>query len=136
MVEPMSGLPLRSFVSVRAGEEVAELLDGEGVVVRELFHVAGIAAVVAELVARLGDADFGNGDGIALATEAEGGHASHIRLKGEHHEVIDGAEIIARHRGGDVAVGALAIGVGDGRAAACRARHRRGSCGSPPRARR
>jgi hypothetical protein len=70
---------------------------------------------MAELMARLGDADFGNGEGIALAAEAEGGHAGHIRLKGEHHEVIDGAEIIARHRGGDVAVGALAIGVGDGR---------------------
>ena len=33
------------------GEEVAELLDGEGIVVGELFHVARIAAVVAELVA-------------------------------------------------------------------------------------
>ena len=96
------------------GEEVAELLDGEGVVVGELLHVAGIAAVVAELMARLGDADLGNGEGIPFAAEAEGGHAGHIRLKGEHHEVIDGAEIIARHGGGDVAVGAFAIGVGDG----------------------
>ena len=96
------------------GEEVAELLDGEGVVVGELFHVARIAAVVAELVARLGDADFGNGKGVSLAAQAEGGHACHIRLEGEHHEVIDGAEIIARLGGGNVAVGALAVGVGDG----------------------
>ncbi len=95
-------------------EEVAELLDGKGVVVGELFHVAGIAAVVAELVARLGDANFGDGKGIALATEAEGGHAGHIRLEGEHHEVIDGAEVVAGHGLRDVAISALAIGVGDG----------------------
>ena len=95
-------------------EEVAELLDGEGVVFGELFHVAGIAAVVAELMARLGDADFRNGKGVSLAAQTEGGHAGHVRLEGEHHEVIDSAEIIARHGGGDVAVGALAVGVGDG----------------------
>ena len=95
------------------GEEVAKLLDGEGVVLGELLHVAGIAAVVAELMARLGDADLGNGDGISFSPQAEGGHARHIRLEGEHHEVIHGAEIIARQGGGDVAVGALAVGVGD-----------------------
>ena len=96
------------------GEEVAELLDGKGVIFGELFDVARIAAVVAELVARLGDADFRNGEGVSLATQAEGGHACHVRLKGEHHEVIDGSEIIARHGGRDVAVGAFAVGIGDG----------------------
>ena len=95
-------------------EEVAELLDGKGVVVRELFHVARIAAVVAELVARLGDADFGDGKGIALASQTEGRHAGHIRLEGEHHEVIDGAEVVAGHGLRDVAISALAVGVGDG----------------------
>ena len=94
-------------------EEVAELLDGEGVVVGKLFHVAQIAAVVAELVARLGNADLGNSKRIPFAPQAEGGHARDIRLEGEHDQVIDGAEIITRHDGGDVAVGALAVGVGD-----------------------
>ena len=95
------------------GEEVAELLNGEGVVVGELLDVARIAAMVAELMPRLGDADFRNGNGLALAAQTEGGHPSHVRLKGEHHEVIDRAEIITRHGVGDVAVGALAVGIGD-----------------------
>src|SRR5688572_13271947 len=59
-------------------EEIAELLDRERVVVGEFFDVARIAAVVAELVARLGDADLGNGNGLALTAEAERGHASHV----------------------------------------------------------
>ena len=65
-------------------------------------------------MASLGDADFRNGNGASLAAQAEGGHAGHVRLEGEHHEVIDGAEVIARHGGGDVAVGAIAVSVGDG----------------------
>ena len=40
------------------GEEVAELFDGEGVVVGKLLDVAGIAAVVAELMPRLGDSNL------------------------------------------------------------------------------
>ena len=96
-------------------EEVAELLDGEGVVVGELLDVTRIAAVMAELVARLGDADFGNGEGIAFTAKAEGGHARHIRLKGQHHEIIDGAEKIACQGLGDVAVGPFPVGVGNGR---------------------
>lgn len=63
---------------------------------------------------QLGDPDFRNGDGIALTTQAEGGHACHVGLESEDHEVIHGAEIIARHGRGDVAVGAFAICVGDG----------------------
>lgn len=63
---------------------------------------------------RLCDADFRDGDGLAFATEAEGRHAGHIRLEREHHEVIDRAEIVTGFGVGDVAVGALAIGVGDG----------------------
>ncbi len=110
------------------GEKVTELLDGKGVVVGELFHVARIAAVVAELMARLSDADFRNGKGVPFSAHAEGGHAGHVRLKGEHHEIIDGAEIIAGHGGGDVAVGALAIGVGDG------GQRRVEPCIGPPRA--
>ena len=94
-------------------EEVAELLDGEGVVVGEFLHVAFIAAVVAELMPRLGDADLWNGERIAFAAEAERGHARDIRLKGEHHQVIDCAEIVARLSLGNVAVGAFAIGIGD-----------------------
>ena len=94
-------------------QEVAELLDGEGVVFGKLFHVARIAAVVAELMARLGDADFGDGEGVSLAAQTEGGHTGHVGLEGQHHKVIDGAEIIACHGGGNVAVGAIAVRVGD-----------------------
>ena len=79
---------------------------------RENQHVARIAAVVAELMARLGDADLGNGEGIPLASQAEGGHARDIRLEGEHDQVVDGAEIVPRQGGGDIAIGASAIGVG------------------------
>jgi hypothetical protein len=43
-------------------EEIGELLEGEGVVLGEFFHRHGIAAVVAEVVARLRDADFGDGN--------------------------------------------------------------------------
>ena len=64
-------------------------------------------------MARLGDADLGNGEGIPFTSEAEGGHAGHVRLKGEHHEIIDSAEILARLSLGYVAIGAFAIGVRD-----------------------
>ena len=57
------------------------MLDGEGVVVGQLLHVAFIAAVVAKLVAALGDADLRNCEGISLAAEAEGGHAGDVRLE-------------------------------------------------------
>ena len=107
-------LAAQIFCLRQPGEEVAVLLDGEGVIVRELLHVALIAAVVAELMARLGDADLGNGNGISLATQAEGGHASQIGLEGEHDQIIDGAEIVARQRVSNVAVGALAVGRRDG----------------------
>ena len=71
--------------------------------------------MVAELMARLSDSDLGNSEGISFSTQAEGGHARHIRLEGENHEVVNGAEIIPRQGGGDVAVGAFAIGIGDSR---------------------
>ena len=70
---------------------------------------------MAELMARLGDADLGNGERISFAAEAEGGDSRQIGLKREHDEVIDRAEIVARHRRRNVAIGPLAIGVGDGR---------------------
>ena len=96
-----------------AAEEVAELFDRKRVVVRELLHVTGIASVVAELVAGFGDADLGDGEGVALAAEAEGGHAGGVRLEGEDHQVVDRAEVVASLGGRDVAIGPLAIGVGD-----------------------
>ena len=96
-----------------AAEEVAELFDRERVVVRELLHVTGIASVVAELVAGFGDADLGDGEGVALAAEAERGYAGSVRLEGEDHQVVDRAEVIAGLGGRDVAIGPLAIGVGD-----------------------
>ena len=95
------------------GEEVAKLLDGEGVVLGELLHVAGIAAVVAELMARLGDSDLGNGEGIPFSAQAESGDARHIGLEGEHQEVVDGAKIVSGQGGGYIPVGAFAIGIGD-----------------------
>ena len=70
--------------------------------------------MVAELMTRLGDADFRNGNGLAFAPHAEGSHTRHIRLKGEHHKVIDRAEIVACHGFGDIAVGTIAVSVGDG----------------------
>ena len=108
-------LAIEVFRFCEAAEKVAELLDGKGVIVRELFHVTGIAAVVAELMARLGDSNLGNGKSVTLTTKAEGSHAGHVRLKREHHEVIDRAKVIARHRCCDVAVGAFAIRIGNGR---------------------
>ena len=96
-----------------AGEEVAELLDGERVVVRELLHVAGVASVVAELVTGLGDADLRDGEGVPFAAEAEGGDPGGVRLESQDHEVVDRAEIVAGLGGRDVAVGALAVGRGD-----------------------
>ena len=104
---------MTSLVSSSRREEVAELLDGEGVVIGELLHVAFITAVVTELVAGLGDADLRNGKGVSLAPQAEGGHAGDVCLEGEHHEVVDRAEIVARLSPWNVAVGAFAIGVGD-----------------------
>ena len=108
------GLAVDVLGLCEAVEEVAELLDGEGVVLGELFHVNRVACVVAQLMPRLGDADFRDGNGVPLAAHAEGGHARHIGLEGEHHEVIDCAEVIACHGGGDVAVGAFTVGVGNG----------------------
>ena len=70
--------------------------------------------MVTELMPRLRNADLWNGEGIPLASQTERGHSRHIRLEGEHHEVIDGPEIVARHRGGDVASGAFAVGFRDG----------------------
>ena len=113
IVEPKQRLAIDVLRLLESREEVAELLDGERVVIGELLHVARIAAVVAELMAGLGDADLGNGKGVSFASQAEGGHARHIRLKGEHHEVIDRAEIVARLGLGNVAVRAFAIGLGD-----------------------
>ena len=48
------------------GKEVAVLFDGESVIVGQLFHIAFIAPVVAELVTGFGDADLGYGKGISL----------------------------------------------------------------------
>ena len=70
--------------------------------------------MVTELMPRLRNADLWNGEGIPLASQTERGHSRHICLEGEHHEVIDGPEIVARHRGGDVAAGAFAVGFRDG----------------------
>ena len=75
--------------------------------------MAGIASVVAELMAGLGETDLRNREGTTFAAHTEGGHASHIRLKGEHHQVVNGAEIVARLRGGNIAVRPLTIGLGN-----------------------
>ena len=75
--------------------------------------MAGIASVVAELMAGLGEADLRNREGVTFAAHTESGHAGHIRLKGEHHQIVDGAEIVARLRGGNIAVRPLAIGLGN-----------------------
>ena len=96
-----------------AGQEVTELLDGEGVVVRERLDVAGVASVVAQLVARFSDADLRDGEGGAFTAEAEGGHAGGVRLEGQHHEVVDCAEIVAGLGGLDVTVSPLAVCFGD-----------------------
>ena len=106
-------LPCQVLGLREPGEKVAELLDGKGVVAGELLYVAGIAPVVAELVARLGDANLRDGEGVPLSAQAEGGHAGKVRLKGEHHKIIDGAEIVARLSLGNVTVGAFAIGAGN-----------------------
>ena len=109
------GLAVEVLGLLQPAQEVAELLDGEGVVVRQLLHVAGVAAVVAELVPGFGDTDLRDGEGIAFAAEAEGGDAGGVRLEGEDHQVIDRAEVVAGLGGRDVAIGALAIGGGDRR---------------------
>ena len=97
------------------GEKVAELLDGERVILGELFHVAQIAAVVTELMARFGNADFRNGKGVSFAPQAKCGDACHIRLEGKHDQVIHRTEIVPRHGGRDIAIGPFPIGVRDGR---------------------
>ena len=94
-------------------EEVAELLDGERVVVGELFHVAFVPAVMTELVARLGDADLRNGKGVSFAAQAEGGDTRDIGLESQHDQVVGRPEVIAGLRVRNVAVGTLSVGVGD-----------------------
>ena len=89
-------------------QEVGELLGHEDVVLRELLHVVRIAAVVAEHMAKLPDADLGD----RLFSQVDGGHAGDIGLEGEHQEVEDGPETVSRPVGeGDVAVHPCAVGV-------------------------
>ena len=89
------------------------MLDSERIVISELFHVAFITAVMTQLVARLGDADFRNGKGVSLATQAERGHSRDVGLERKHHEVIDRAEIVTRLGLCNVPIGAFAIGIGN-----------------------
>ena len=110
---PDKRLTVKIFGFRQPGEEVTELLDGKSVIHREFFHVAFIAAVVAELMARFSDTDLWNSEGIPFATEAESGHACHICLECEHDQVVNSTEIIARHGGRDIAIGTLAIGARD-----------------------
>ena len=70
--------------------------------------------MMAQLVPRFGDADFGNREGVTLSPEAEGGHSGHIRLEGQNDQVVHGAEIVARHGGGDIPVRAGSVRIGDG----------------------
>ena len=60
------------------------MLNRKGVVVREFLHVARIAAVMAQLMPRFGDADLWDRKRIALAAQAEGRYSRRIGLKGEH----------------------------------------------------
>ena len=113
MVEPRRGLAVQVLGFLQTGKEVAVLFDGESVIVRQLFHIALIAPVVTKLVAGLGDADLGYGKGVAFSSQTEGGDPGDVRLEGEDHEVVNGTEVISRLGFGNVAVGTLAVGIGN-----------------------
>jgi len=68
-----------------------------------------IAAVVGKLVARLRDADFGNGEAVAFAAVHVGDHTRHVRAQRKDDKVEHGAVVFAGLRLGHFALERLAV---------------------------
>jgi len=111
--EHRSTIQVLSFRKSR--EEVPELFDGKGVVIRKLFHVAGIAAVVAELMSGFRNADFRDGESISFTSQTECSDSSHICLEGQHQQVVDRAEVVSGLGLRNVTIGAFAVCLGNSR---------------------
>ena len=89
------------------------MFDGEGVIVRQFFHVALVAPVMTELVTGFGNANLRYGKGVAFSSQAESGDPGNIGLKGENHEVVNGTEIIPSLGLVHFTIGTLTVGVGN-----------------------
>ena len=113
-----------------AGQEIGKLFHGKGIAHGEFLHVTGIPVVMAQFVSGLGNAQFGNGEALPLEAAAESRHPGRVGLESEHDQIVDRSEVGARLGLGNVLVGSIAVGIGDLRDAAHRARNRPAGCGS------
>ena len=110
-------IPLGTVLHIRAflppDPKVPKLFDRERIILGQFFHVACIPAMVTELMSRLGNPDFRNGERIPLPTQAKRGDPRYICLKGEYHQVINSSKIIAGLRIGYVTLGAFSVPLGN-----------------------
>ena len=95
MVESKKRLSVQIFGLGEPAYEVCVLFEREGVAKGQVFHVVGVAVMVAKFMPGLGNSQFRDGQPLSLIPTAEGGHTGGIRLESQNHKVIDGTEIFA-----------------------------------------